>query len=74
MTRLLINDIYITVTYKEDYHLGDEAEILRIFRLLKPKRQADLLTWVRVARKAENSIRKSLGLNAVVEDSCLIDK
>jgi len=34
-------------------------EILRISRLLTPKKQSDLLTWVRLAYKAESSIRNS---------------
>jgi hypothetical protein len=44
---------------------NNEAETLRIYRLLKPDNRANLLTWVRLAYFAENSARKSLGIDAV---------
>ena len=37
----------------------NEKEALKIFRLLTPKHQADLLDWVHLAYVAENSVRKS---------------
>ena len=40
---------------------NNEANILKISRLLTPEHQADLLTWVHLAYTAENSARKSLG-------------
>jgi len=45
-----------------------EAETLRISRLLTPKNRAQLLTWVNLAFFAENSARKSLGIDAVNDD------
>ena len=44
---------------------NNEAETLRISRLLTPKNRAQLLTWVNLAFFAENSARKSLGIDAV---------
>jgi hypothetical protein len=44
-----------------------EAEALKISRLLTPKNRTQLLTWVNLAFFAENSARKSLGINAVVD-------
>jgi len=43
---------------------NNEAETLRISRLLTPKNRAQLLTWVNLAFFAENSTRKSLGIDA----------
>jgi hypothetical protein len=40
--------------------------LLKISRLLKPKHRADLLAWVHLAFFAENSARKSLGIDAVM--------
>ena len=42
-----------------------KPEILRIYRLLTPKNQADLLAMVHLAYKEENSFRKSLGLDVL---------
>jgi len=42
-------------------------EVLRISRLLTPKRRADLLAWVRLAYTAESSVRKSLGFDVVAD-------
>jgi len=44
-------------------------EALRIFRLLTPKHQADLLDWVHLANVAENSARKfaDLGDTSLLE-------
>ena len=39
----------------------NKPEILKISRLLTPKRRADLLAWVHLAYAAENSARKSPG-------------
>ena len=44
---------------------NNEAEALRVSRLLTPDNRANLLTWVRLAYFAENSARKSLGIDAV---------
>jgi hypothetical protein len=43
----------------------NKAEVLRISRLLTPDNRTNLLHWVRLACFAENSARKSLGINAV---------
>ena len=43
---------------------NNEAEALRICRMLKPDNKANLLTWVRLAYFAENSARKCLGIDA----------
>jgi hydroxyacyl-ACP dehydratase HTD2-like protein with hotdog domain len=43
-----------------------EAEVVKISRLLKPEYKADLLAWVHLAFFAENSARKSLGIDAVM--------
>ena len=40
----------------------NNPEILKIFRLLSPKRRADLVAQVYLAYTAESSVRKSLGL------------
>ena len=44
---------------------NNKAEVRRIFRLLTPDNQTNLLTWVHLAFFAENSAQKSLGINAV---------
>jgi hypothetical protein len=44
---------------------NNEAKIRRISRLLMPDNKANLLTWVRLAYFAENSARKSLGIDTV---------
>jgi len=44
-----------------------KPEILRIYRLLTPKHRADLWDWVRLAFAAENSVRKSLGLEVLAD-------
>jgi hypothetical protein len=41
--------------------LNPATEVLRISRLLKPERRADLLAWVRLAHFAENTARKTAG-------------
>jgi hypothetical protein len=43
----------------------NEAEAVRIYRLLTPDNRANLLTWVRLAYFAENSARKPLGIDTV---------
>ena len=45
-----------------------KSEVLRIYRLMTPEHQADLLAWVHLAHVAENSVRKSLGFE-VLSDS-----
>jgi len=45
----------------------NNLEILKISRLLMPKRRADLLALVRLAYAAENSMRKSLGFDVVAD-------
>jgi len=44
-----------------------EAEALRISRLLTSDNQAHLRSWVELAFFAENSAKKSLGIDAVVD-------
>jgi len=44
---------------------NNEAEAVRISRLLTPDNRADLLAWVRLAYFAEKSARKALGIDAV---------
>jgi hypothetical protein len=46
---------------------NNEAEALRISRQLTPENRAQLLTWANLAFFAENSARKSLGIDAVVD-------
>jgi len=48
--------------------LDRNQEILGISRLLPPKYQADLLTWVHVANTAENSVRKSMSFNVQADN------
>jgi len=43
----------------------NEAEAIRISRLLTPENRTQLLTWVNLAFFAENSAKKSLGIDAV---------
>jgi len=50
-----------------------EAEALRISRLLTLENRVQLLTWVNLAFFAENSARKSLGIN-VVNNSVSVSK
>jgi len=45
----------------------NKPEILRIYRLLTPKHRDDLITWVRLAYAAENSVRKSLGFDVLAD-------
>jgi hypothetical protein len=45
----------------------NNLEILKISRLLTPKRRADLLAWVRLAYAAESSVRKSMGFDVVTD-------
>jgi hypothetical protein len=45
--------------------LNDEAEIIRISRLLTPEHRANLLSLVNLAYFAEDSARKSLDTDAV---------
>jgi hypothetical protein len=49
------------------YMQNSKAKVLRIFRLLTPDNKAQLLSWVNLAFFAENSARKSLGINAVID-------
>ena len=42
-----------------------EAEALKISRLLTPENKTQLLTWVNLAFFAENSAKKSLGIDTV---------
>jgi len=44
---------------------NNEAEAIRISRLLTQENRTQLLTWVNLAFFAENSAKKSLGINAV---------
>jgi hypothetical protein len=44
-----------------------KPEILKIFRQLSPKHRADLLDWVRLAYAAENSVKKSFGLDVMAD-------
>ncbi|WP_461255119.1 hypothetical protein [Treponema sp. R80B11-R83G3] len=46
---------------------NNEAEAIRISRLLTPENKTQLLTWVNLAFFAENSAKKSLGIDAVVD-------
>ena len=41
----------------------NETEAIRISRQLTPEHQAELLVWVQLAYLAENSARKSLGVD-----------
>ena len=41
----------------------NEADVLKISRLLTPEHQADLLAWVNLAYAAETSVRESLGFD-----------
>jgi len=43
----------------------NKTEILRISRLFTPENKTHLLAWVNLAFFAENSAKKSLGINAV---------
>ena len=45
----------------------NNPEIIKIFRLLTPKHRDDLITWVRLAYAAENSVRKSLGFDVLAD-------
>jgi len=49
--------------------LINEANALRISRLLTPEHRADLLAWTRLAYTAECSVRKSIGLFSAVNDT-----
>jgi len=42
-------------------------EILKIYRLLTPKHRAELHAWIHLAYAAENSVRKSLGFEALAD-------
>jgi len=44
-----------------------KPEILKIFRQLSPEYRADLLAWVRLAYTAENSVKKSFGLDVMAD-------
>jgi hypothetical protein len=48
-----------------------EAKLLRIFRLLMQGNQLEVLAWVKLAYVAENSIRKSLGLDSLIDNVCI---
>jgi hypothetical protein len=45
----------------------NEAEAVRLSRLLTLDNRTQLLSWVNLAFFAENSARKSLGTNAVID-------
>jgi hypothetical protein len=45
--------------------INDEAEVIRISRLLTPENRANLASLVNMAHFAEDSARKSLGIDAV---------
>ena len=44
-------------------------EVLRIYRLLSQENREEMLTWVHLAYKAENSVKKSLEYD--VRGDCL---
>jgi hypothetical protein len=46
---------------------NNETKALGIYRLLTPDNRTNLLDLVRLAYFAENSARKSLGINAVID-------
>jgi hypothetical protein len=46
---------------------NNETEVLRIYRQLMPDNRANLLNLVRLAYLAEDSARKTLGIDAVVD-------
>jgi hypothetical protein len=46
---------------------NNETEALRLSRLLTPDNRVNLLSWVHLAFFAENSARKSFGINAVID-------
>jgi hypothetical protein len=43
---------------------NNETEAIRISRLLTPENRANLLAWVHLAYFAENSAKKSFGIDA----------
>jgi hypothetical protein len=45
----------------------NETKALRIYRQLTPDNRIQLLSLVRLAFLAENSVRKTLGIDAVVD-------
>ena len=47
-----------------------KAKLLGIFRLLVHKNQLEVLSWVRLAFAAENSVRKSLGFDSLSDNVC----
>jgi len=47
-------------------------EVLKIYRLLSPENQVELLSWVNLAYTAENSVRKSLGYDVQVDIPLLL--
>jgi hypothetical protein len=46
---------------------NNKNEAIGIYRQLTPDNQVNLLTWVRLAYFAENSARKIIGIDAVVD-------
>jgi hypothetical protein len=46
---------------------NNETTALGIYRLLTPDNRTSLLDWIRLAYFAENSARKSLGIDAVID-------
>ena len=48
-----------------------EAKLLGIFRPLTHKNQLEVLTWVKLAFMAENSVRKSLGFDSLSDNVCI---
>jgi hypothetical protein len=55
------------------YNSEKKIEILEISRLLSPKEQSDLLTWVHLAYAAESSVRKSMNFG-IYSDSVVTIK
>lgn len=56
------------MVYNRNFHHEDEPEILKIFRLLKPEHQTELLVWVNLAYTAENSIKKALDIDVLTDE------
>ena len=48
---------------------SNEAEIIKIFRMLTPEHQADLLDLVRQVYREENSAQKLMGCSTVADST-----
>jgi predicted HAD superfamily hydrolase len=46
---------------------NNEVEAIRIYRLLSPDNREQLITLTNAVYFAENAVKKSLGINAVVD-------